>query len=530
MKAIKYKQVLEVVTNLAVLVAAIVLVAFVMRSYFTTPPKRAAAKLPAGVTLGEIKDLDYGDAQRILILVLSTQCKYCVQSAPFYRTLASMSGNLTQRTRILGVFPEDETSVKAFLAKSQVEMEFRSDVDLSKLNVSSTPTLILLDKGKNIVNSWVGTLGAEQQADVVKTISEASAESVVTKSDMESNISLFDESSPSVTIMADSTGNDLQRVVNFFGVDRQGHVFLINGNRLMKYGSKGEFIAEAQLPDQFHGAFCVDEAGNSYLPSKSNVVVYDSALRHRENIPLPRVLAPGNVVLKMAVAPASNALYMQIYESEPLNQILYKLDITSRRVAAVFKLEKPVKFSPNLSVGAFDFAIGSQHIYISDIYDYKVFSYSLSTGKYQKTFSRPFSPILISGQDGDLRLRKMRIGNLTGQAGYLKNYPPILHLNVAENGMLVVWTSRRSSHHKQAVDIYDENFKSIGTDLKYAHPTISNYVFMNGNVYAPDFGFGKNVAGELSPLEVPALPLAVKVFRDGLSNYSGRLPSDTARQ
>ena len=520
MKAIKFKQVLEVVTNFVVLVAAIVLVAFLTRAYFTTPSKRAAAKLPASASIGEIKDLDYGDAHRILILVLSTQCKYCVQSAPFYRTLASMRGNLVQHTRILGVFPEDEASVKSFLAKSQVEIEFRSDVDLSNLNVLSTPTLILLDKSKNILDSWVGTLSTEQQAEVVKTISEANSESLVKKSDIEANLSVFDESSPSVAIMADSLGDDLQRVVNFFGVDRQGHVFLINGSRLMKYGSKGEFIVEARLPDQFHGAFCVDEAGNSYLPSKSNLVIYDSALKHRENIPLPRVLSPGSVVLKMAVDTASNALYMQIYESEPLNQILYKLDLTSRRVAAVFKLEKPVRFSPNLSVGAFDFALGSRHIYISDIYDYKVFSYSLSTGKYQRTFSRPFSPILISEQDGDLKLRKMRIGNLAGQAGYLKNYPPILHLNIAENGMIVVWTSRRNSQHKQVVDIYDENFKPVGTDLKYAHPTISNYVFMNGNVYAPDFGFGKNLAGKLSPLEVPALPLAVKVFRDNLSDYS----------
>jgi hypothetical protein len=65
-------------------------------------------------------------------------------------------------------------------------------------------------------------------------------------------------------------------------------------------------------------------------------------------------------------------------------------------------------------------------------------------------------------------------------------YPPVLHINLAENGMLVIWTSQRNVENKQVVDIYDQDFKLVGTDLKYAHPTISNYMFMNGNVYAPD--------------------------------------------
>jgi hypothetical protein len=41
---------------------------------------------------------------------------------------------------------------------------------------------------------------------------------------------------------------------------------------------------------------------------------------------------------------------------------------------------------------------------------------------------------------------------------------------------------------------------------------------MNGNVYAPDFGFGRNAsAADLSPLEVAALPIAVKAFHENLT-------------
>lgn len=532
MRIIKLKQVLEVATNVAVLVAAIAIIALLAHSYFATPAKRAAAKLQPGATIGEVKDLDFGAAPRTLLLVMSTGCRYCIQSVPFYQTLASMRGNLAGRTRILAVFPEDEANVKTFLQKSQLELEFRPNVDLGKLSVSATPTLILVDSSKNILNSWVGSLAKEQQAEVVKNIGEGDAPASVAQPKVESSISLFDEQSQSVTIVPEnSEKNDLLRSINFFGVDQQGDIFLVNGNRLLKYGNKGEFLAEAPLPDQFHGTFCVDHAGTSYLPSKANLVTYDVNLKQRRTIPLPSILAAGNVVLKMEANGADDALYLQIYQPEPLSQVLYKVDMLSLRVTRVFTLEKPVKFSPDLTPGAFDFAVGPRHIYVSDIYEYKILSYSLATGKYEGTFSHPFSPIPISESDGELKVRRMRVGGLTGQAEYLKNYPPILHLNIANNGALVVWTSQRNGENRQAVDVYDEDFKLVGTDIKYAHPTISSYVFMNGNVYAPDFGFGKNEsARDLSPLEIPSLPLALKVFRDNLISEAMESRPNTSKE
>jgi hypothetical protein len=192
-------------------------------------------------------------------------------------------------------------------------------------------------------------------------------------------------------------------------------------------------------------------------------------------------------------------------------------------------LEKPVSFSPAFTAGAFDFTVGQRHVYVSDIYEYKIFVYSLA-GKHERTFSRPFSPVPVAARDGNLTLRKMKIGGLAAQQGYLKSYPPILHLNMAENGMLVVWTIRRNVSNKQVIDVYDEDFTLVGTDLKYAHPTVSNYIFMNGNIYAPSFKFGADpVTTPVSPLEVPSLPIGVKVFRDTLMSTAAQSGADKAK-
>lgn len=51
----------------------------------------------------------------------------------------------------------------------------------------------------------------------------------------------------------------------------------------------------------------------------------------------------------------------------------------------------------------------------------------------------------------------------------------------------------------------------------------SNYIFKNGNIYAPGFGFGAHpVTTPVSPLEAPSLPIAVKVFRDTLTSTAAQ--------
>jgi hypothetical protein len=129
----RIKHVLEVTTNIAVLVATIMLVAVFVRSYFAPNPIKqvaAAGKLAPDTAIGEIKDLDLADAPRTFMMVLSTGCKYCIQSAPFYKTLSAMRDSLAGRTRIVAIFPQGEQDVKAFLQEHQLEIDFRASVDL----------------------------------------------------------------------------------------------------------------------------------------------------------------------------------------------------------------------------------------------------------------------------------------------------------------------------------------------------------------------------------------------------------------
>ena len=69
------------------------------------------------------------------------------------------------------------------------------------------------------------------------------------------------------------------------------------------------------------------------------------------------------------------------------------------------------------------------------------------------------------------------------------------------------------SSGRQVVDVHDERLQRVGTDLKFMNPGRSNVVFLNQKVYLPDYGFGAATGAYTgSPLEIPAAPLALKVF------------------
>src|SRR6185503_7890787 len=118
----------------------------------------------------------------------------------------------------------------------------------------------------------------------------------------------------------------------------------------------------------------------------------------------------------------------------------------------------------------------------------------------------------IEEEDGRFHIRKMAVGGL-GQGAGLRKYPPIFQLSYTGKGNLLVWTSQRDASGRQVVDVYDEQLKKVGTDLKFINPGRSNLLFLNGKVYVPDYGFGRPVSAYTgSPLEITAAPLALKVF------------------
>lgn len=144
------------ILNIVILLVALVLSALLVRKFFFQPAQQSPNyRLTTNATL-RINGINWADADRTVLLALSKECKYCSDSAEFYRRLAAGIANQTN-TRLLAVFSEKESEAEAYLKQLAVPIRELRYVSLSSLGIKNVPTLAILDRNGVVTDMWVGT-------------------------------------------------------------------------------------------------------------------------------------------------------------------------------------------------------------------------------------------------------------------------------------------------------------------------------------------------------------------------------------
>ena len=517
----RLKSILDVTTNVVVILFAVVAIGVLVKNYFAPQRTKTSDAIKKGSVFPEIAGVDYRQTARTLILALNVDCRYCTRSVPFYNSLASARQENAGQVNIVAAFiNKDPALVKSYADEKQLSVQAIAGVDFDKLGIHSTPTLILVDSAGKVLDSWSGELQPDAEREVFAALGlpyKSKAGSTSTAVNVKKTTDIFDEQKTAFSIRPQAEPrNDPTHFVEVFDVNGRGDIYLSYDKNMYQYDAEGKPKDMRPLPPDFKSPFCVDDSGNIYAVSGNKLSVFSPELVKIRDVSLGDRLPQEAFTLKLSLDHRQGSLYLQTYVPEPLSQVLYRIDLKSQQVAEVYRLQKPVRFNPTYTPGAFDFAVGEKFLYISDIYDYKIYLYSLENGSLVKTIERPYELRPIEQQDGQFHIRKMTISGL-GKGDGLHNYPPIFHLNYTDKGNLLVWTSQRDASGRQVVDVYDAQLKKIGADLKFMNPGRSNLLFLKGKVYAPDYGFGRPPSAYTgSPLEIPAAPLALKVFEASL--------------
>jgi hypothetical protein len=513
----KLKDILDVTTNVVVVVFAIVAIGVLVKNYFAPEEVKTSVSVLKGTVFPDIPGVDYKQTPRTLILALNVDCRYCTRSVPFYNSLSEAWQQNAGQFNIVAAFINDDAAlVKSYAEEKQLSVQAIAGVDLDKLGVQMTPTIILVDSGGKVLDSWRGALQPDGEREVFDALGlryKPAAGSISTSTNLKKTADIFDEQKAALSIRPPTEPrNDPAHFVEVFDVNGHGDLYVVHDNVMHKYDAKGNLRDARPIPPDFSSPFCVDDSGNIYAAGGRGLSVYSPDLLKIRHLSLGDRFPQDAFTVKLTLDRKRGSLYMQTYTPKPLSQVLYRFDLKSHQVAEVYRLSKPVPFNPTYTPGAFDFAVGEKFLYISDIYDYKVYVYALEDGSLAKTLKSPYDARPIEQEDGQFHIRKMTIGGL-GQGEGLRNYPPILHLNYTGKDNLLVWTSQRDASGRQVVEVYDEHLKKVGIDLKFINPGRSNILFLNQKVYVPDYGFGRAAnAYTGSPLEIPAAPLVLKVF------------------
>jgi hypothetical protein len=161
---------LEVCTNIAIIVVAILLSAVLIKKYILddrTPiiPSNKTSLVGTKLSLSSI---DFSQANRTILLALNTGCVFCTASAPFYQKLTQSASN--SPIKLIAIMPQDIDTSTKYLNDLHVSPHQIVQIPLGTIGVTGTPTILVVDKSGLVLKAWRGKLTSTQESEVLNLI------------------------------------------------------------------------------------------------------------------------------------------------------------------------------------------------------------------------------------------------------------------------------------------------------------------------------------------------------------------------
>ncbi len=160
---------IEAVANVIVILLAVVMGAVFLKDRYAAPgPQMKEVK--AGDRLTRLDGWDWAAHDRTLVLALRKGCHFCEDSAPFYQRLLTEQKRDGSSTAIVAAFPDAADVVKQVVQSEGLEVQALARVPPEKLNVSGTPTLLLVDRSGTVLKAWIGMLSPREELEVMQAL------------------------------------------------------------------------------------------------------------------------------------------------------------------------------------------------------------------------------------------------------------------------------------------------------------------------------------------------------------------------
>lgn len=158
---------IEVMANVAIIMVATLLGIVSINRYVIAPPVPTSESPVVTNQHSNVKirvdGVDWTRKGKTLVLAISSTCHFCTESAPFYRQLAGAN----ESTQLIAILPQPVNEGRRYLTGLGLEVDHVVQAPLNSINVSGTPTLLLVNRDGNVMGTWVGRLPADQEVEVL---------------------------------------------------------------------------------------------------------------------------------------------------------------------------------------------------------------------------------------------------------------------------------------------------------------------------------------------------------------------------
>jgi H+/gluconate symporter-like permease len=158
----KIAKTLETAANIGIVVFVLAALGFLAKGHWLKSPE------PKQISVGEqfaLKNTNWQASGGAVVLGISTTCHFCTESAPFYRELVKKCE--AQHVHTIAVLPQSQEEAEAYLSGEGVVVDEIRQYPLSQLEISGTPTLLMIDARGTVKQVWLGKLQPNQEKDVM---------------------------------------------------------------------------------------------------------------------------------------------------------------------------------------------------------------------------------------------------------------------------------------------------------------------------------------------------------------------------
>ena len=166
-----YKRV-ELVANIAIILVAVVLAVVLVKRFVLSDrnQNRVTDQIQSNIgTKVSLPDIDWSKSDKNLLLMLSDTCRYCTESAPFYKRLVE---ERTQRDsfHLTAVFPQPVSDGHKYLSGLGVNIDDIKQLPPGAIRIRGTPTLLLVNSAGVVTEEWLGKLPPEKENEVLSRL------------------------------------------------------------------------------------------------------------------------------------------------------------------------------------------------------------------------------------------------------------------------------------------------------------------------------------------------------------------------
>lgn len=113
-----------------------------------------------------LPEVDWAGSGHTLILALQSRCKFCTESAPFYRQLVEKQSSQS-KLQLIAVFSEPVNNAKTYIESLGVGIDRIVQAPLSSIGVAGTPTILLVDSDGIVTDAWRGRLDGSREREIL---------------------------------------------------------------------------------------------------------------------------------------------------------------------------------------------------------------------------------------------------------------------------------------------------------------------------------------------------------------------------